>query len=102
MVEVHRLEERLDSRLRLALLHEAAATLLIQAAEARVLRFQGRQGRKRGGDAAEEALGDGRAQERVAFSGRLREQRLRGRQRLGEAVFPEQLAQRAGIGGRRP
>ena len=63
----------------------------IQAAEARVLRFEGRQGRKRVGDAAEEALGDGRAQQRVAFSGRLREQRLRGRQRLGEAALPEQL-----------
>ena len=93
VVDVHRAQERLDGRLRLSQHHVAAAALLVQAAEARVVRLEGRKRGERVGDPPEEALGDRAEQQRIAVGGLGGEERLGRVQELREAVLAQQLAQ---------
>ena len=54
---------------------EAPAALLIQTAEARMMALESREGLQGGRDSAQDTLRDSRAQERVALSGSLCEER---------------------------
>jgi hypothetical protein len=88
---MHRLKERLDRKGCLPLRHVAAATLLVQTAESWVVPLERREGLEGRSDLSEEPLRNGRRQERIALAGRLGEQRVSGRQSLGEALLPQQL-----------
>src|SRR6516164_10743664 len=102
MVEVYGLEERLDRRRGLPLRHVTAAALLVEATETRVLPLEGFKSRQGFRGLPEEALCDGRDEQRVALPGRCGKDRLGGGQRLAEPVLAQHFAQartRAG-GGR--
>ena|SRR5438309_4462046 len=101
VIEVYRLQEGLDRGGCAAQVDEAASAFLVQTAEAWMVPFEGREGLQRIGNPSEEALRDGREEQRLALPGRALEQGARGDQQLLEAVLPQQLAQPFDVVARR-
>src|SRR5689334_17816681 len=101
MVEVHGREEGFDRRSCLPQCHVAAATLFVEATEARVMPLERRERLESRRDLLEETLGNGRRQERVPLCRRFREQCLRGGERFGKAALPQEFVQVRTIRGRR-
>ncbi len=100
MVDVDRLEECIDRRLRLAQRHEAAAALLVETAELRMMLLEAGQGCEGLGYLPAEALRNGRAQQRLAVAGRALEHRLGGGEHLVKAVLAQELMELGADGAR--
>src|SRR4029077_6211776 len=101
MIDVDRLEERLDGRLRLAQRHEAAAALLVEAAETRMMLLESGEGCEGCGYLPAEALRDGRAQQCLSVAGRGSEHHPGRVQHLIEAVLAQELMEASVEGARR-
>ena len=101
MIETHGRQKGLDGRGGLPQLYEAAAALLVEPAETRMMPLERRERRERLGDSSELTLRYGHEEESLALRRLAGEQRLARGENLREAALPQQRAQHRHLGGYR-